>query len=108
MSKIKLNIPLFEAYSKGYLSEADKFLSPTEVDSLMMGVLLIPYMQAVRFLTDYLEGDVYYKTSFEGHNLQRTRAQIQLLKEIEAEYETLKGIIEKVHNQIRNKVSLLQ
>lgn len=108
LSKIKLNIPLFEAYAKGYLSEADKFLSPTEVDSLMMGVLLIPYMQAVRFLTDYLEGDIYYKTSFEGHNLQRTRAQIQLLKEIEAEYETLKGIIEKVHHQIRNKVSLIQ
>lgn len=108
LSKIKLNIPLFEAYAKGYLSEADKFLSPTEVDSLMMGVLLIPYMQAVRFLTDYLEGDIYYKTNFEGHNLQRTRAQIQLLKEIEAEYETLKGIIEKVHHQIRNKVSLIQ
>lgn len=107
LSKIKLNIPLFEAYTRGYLSEADKFLSSTEVDSLMMGVLLIPYMQAVRFLTDYLEGDVYYKTNFEGHNLQRTRAQIQLLKEIEAEYDTLKDIIDRVQRELKNNMSLI-
>ncbi|MNS04928.1 N-acetylhexosamine 1-kinase [compost metagenome] len=107
LNKIKLNIPLFEAYTKGYLSEADKFLSAVEVDSLMMGVLLIPYMQAVRFLTDYIEGDVYYKTNFEGHNLQRTRAQIQLLKEIEAEHDTLVGIIDRVYNELKNATTLI-
>ncbi|MNY44367.1 N-acetylhexosamine 1-kinase [compost metagenome] len=64
-------------------------------------------MQAVRFLTDYIEGDVYYKTNFEGHNLQRTRAQIQLLKEIEAEHDTLVGIIDRVYNELKNATTLI-
>ncbi|HYK76187.1 MAG TPA: aminoglycoside phosphotransferase family protein, partial [Daejeonella sp.] len=64
LEKVKLNIPFFEAYTKGYLQEAAGFLTELEIKSLMLGVLLIPYMQAVRFLTDYLEGDVYYKIGF--------------------------------------------
>src|ERR1700712_2239676 len=72
LDAIQLNIPLFEAFAKGYLSQTISFLTEQEVKSLIKGVLLLPYMQVVRFLTDYLEGDVYYKTHFEGHNLQRT------------------------------------
>jgi len=58
--------------------------------------LLIPYEQTVRFLTDYIEGDTYYKIHFPEHNLQRTRAQLQLLKKLEAEYETLKEIMQNI------------
>src|SRR5690606_9008509 len=76
LSKIVLNIPLFEAYTQGYLLEAD-FLTEKEVESLFYGVLLLPFMQAVRFLTDYLEGDQYYKIHYIDHNLVRTRAQIK-------------------------------
>lgn len=83
LDAIQLNIPLFEAFTKGYLSQTISFLTHTELKSLMMGVLLLPYMQAVRFLANYLEGDVYYKTQFPGHNPQRARAQIQLLKILE-------------------------
>ncbi|TFF34481.1 phosphotransferase enzyme family protein [Mucilaginibacter psychrotolerans] len=78
LDKIQLNMPLFEAYVKGYLKEAAKFLEATEVDSLMKGALLLPFMQAVRFLTDHINGDVYFKTKFPGHNLQRARAQFRL------------------------------
>jgi len=78
LDKIQLNIPLFEAYVKGYLKEACKFLTEAEVDSLMKGALLLPFMQAVRFLTDHINGDVYFKTKFPGHNLQRARAQFRL------------------------------
>src|SRR5690606_26137375 len=56
-SKIVLNISLFKAYAKGYMSEAKEFLTEAEVESLLYGVFLLPYMQAVRFLTDYLDGD---------------------------------------------------
>ncbi|UKJ06831.1 phosphotransferase enzyme family protein [Solitalea lacus] len=105
LDKIKLNIPLFESYTKGYFTEAEQFLTPLEVESLMMGVLLFPYMQAVRFLTDYLEGDTYYKTHFEGHNLQRTKAQLQLLKEIEANKSQLQNIIEQVSKLSQHFVS---
>lgn len=98
LSKIVLNIPLFEAYTQGYLFEAD-FLTEKEVESLFYGVLLLPFMQAVRFLTDYLEGDQYYKIHYIDHNLVRSRAQIKLVQELEKHEEELKGIL-------RNNLSL--
>jgi len=94
LSTIQLNIPLFAEFTKGYLSQTISFLTGEELKSLVKGVLLLPYMQAVRFLTDYLDGDVYYKTHSEEHNLQRTLAQMQLLKMLEANKEKLKDIVE--------------
>ncbi|MGI4751708.1 MAG: phosphotransferase enzyme family protein [Janthinobacterium lividum] len=94
LNKIQLNIPLFAAFTQGYLSETNSFLTGQEVKSLIKGVLLLPYMQAVRFLTDYLQGDVYYKVQFALHNLQRTRAQIQLVKMLEKHSVELQQIIE--------------
>jgi len=102
LDAIQLNIPLFEAFAKGYLSQTISFLTDAELSSLMMGVLLLPYMQAVRFLTDYLQGDVYYKTRFAEHNLQRTRAQIQLLKMLELNKEKLSGIIQNEWLNLKN------
>jgi hypothetical protein len=95
LEKIQLNVPLFKAYVKGYLHEAGAFLSINEIDSLMPGGLLIPYEQTVRFLTDYIEGDVYYKIHFQDHNLQRTRAQMELLKKIEGSYDALEEIVKE-------------
>ncbi len=92
---IKLNIPLFTAYAKGYLKQTTNFLTEAEVNSLVKGVLLLPYMQAVRFLTDYLNGDIYYKIHSPWQNLQRTRAQIQLFKKLAEAKETLNNIILK-------------
>jgi Ser/Thr protein kinase RdoA (MazF antagonist) len=107
LEKIGLSIPLFKAYAEGYLKNAVSFLSDMEVKSLSMGVLLIPYMQGVRFLTDYIEGDVYYKTHFAGHNLQRTRAQFQLLKKLEDNYDLLHETIQNVartYSQITTEI----
>lgn len=84
LSKIQLNMPLFKAYLQGYLKEASKFLTDAEVNSLMKGALLLPYMQGVRFLTDHINGDTYFKIKFEGHNLQRAKAQFQLVKMLDA------------------------
>lgn len=94
LSKIQLNIPLFRAYTKGYLETAHQFLTNNEVNSLLQGALLFPYMQAVRFLTDYLEGDSYYKIQHEHHNLQRTRAQLKLANEVELHQGELQEIIQ--------------
>ena len=101
VKKIDLNIPLFEAYTQGYLKEANGFLTKAEVDSLMKGVLLLPYMQAVRFLTDYLEGDHYFKIHSPDHNLQRTRAQLALVKKLEDNEATLQKIISKTRKQYK-------
>ena len=92
---INLNIPLFTAYVKGYLRQAAGFLTEAEVHSLIEGVLLLPYMQGVRFLTDYLNGDVYFKIHSPWHNLQRARAQFQLVRKLEEAKETLNIIILK-------------
>ncbi len=93
LDKVVLNIPLFKAYAEGYLSEAKDFLTEKEIESLWYGVLLLPYMQAVRFLSDYIDGDLYYKTHYADHNLVRTKTQIKLVKELELHEEELSSIL---------------
>lgn len=93
LSKIGLNMPIFEAFTRGYLTESVEWLTEGEIKSLCLAVPLFPYMQGVRFLTDYLQGDTYYKTQFPDHNLQRARAQFQLLLKIEEQYEKIEDTI---------------
>ncbi|TYR32596.1 aminoglycoside phosphotransferase family protein [Sphingobacterium phlebotomi] len=93
--KITLNIPLFKAYAQGYMSEACGFLTEKETTSLLHGVFLLPFMQAVRFLTDYLNGDTYYKIHYSTHNLVRTKAQLKLVQEMELHQEELASILEE-------------
>jgi len=102
VERITLNMPLFDAYVSGYFEEAHHFLTQQEVASLIEGALLLPYMQAVRFLTDFLEGDHYYKVRHPDHNLQRTRAQLRLVEQLEVHEAELKGIIERVVSRYRD------
>jgi hypothetical protein len=95
LSLIQLNTSLFTAYVKGYMQKATGFLTDAEVASLVPGVLLLPYMQGVRFLTDYLNGDTYFKIHSPWHNLLRAKAQFQLVKKLEDAKETLQNIIMK-------------
>ena len=99
ISKIQLNMPLFKAYTEGYFEFAHAFLTPKEIESLKEGVLLFPYMQAVRFLTDYLEGDHYYKIQHPAHNLQRARAQLKLALEVENQQEVIDDFIRQTSAQ---------
>lgn len=92
---VNLNIPLFTAYTKAYMQQAAGFLTEAEVNSMIDGVLLLPYMQGVRFLTDYLNGDIYFKIHSPWHNLQRAKAQFQLVKKLEDAEETLNNILLK-------------
>jgi hypothetical protein len=94
ISMINVNVELFEAFTKGFLKETAGFLTNEEIHSLPMGALLLPYLMGVRFLTDYLEGDQYFKIRFPSHNLQRARAQFQLLKKLEDNYPKLKSIVQ--------------
>lgn len=96
LEKIAIDLPLFDAFTKGFLQETHGFLTPAEIQSLSWGVLLLPYLMGVRFLTDYLQGDSYYKTSFAGHNLQRCKAQFQLLRKLEARYTALEDTVNSI------------
>lgn len=84
LSKIAFRMDIFKAFTEGYLSSARGFLTEREVQMLPYAVKLFPYMQAVRFLTDYINGDTYYRTQYATHNLVRTKAQLDLLYKIEA------------------------
>jgi len=76
--RIDIKMDIFKAFTKGYLSTAGKFLTPLEIDMLPYAVQLFAFMQAVRFLTDYINGDTYYKIKYPEHNLVRTRNQMAL------------------------------
>ncbi|KGE12272.1 phosphotransferase enzyme family protein [Sphingobacterium deserti] len=93
ITKVKLDIALFSAYTNGYMQAAKHFLTAAEIESLLEGVFLLPFMQAVRFLTDYLNGDIYYKIQYPSHNLVRTKAQLKLVEELEIEKQQLRSIL---------------
>lgn len=81
--KIKFRMDIFKAFAEGYLASARSFLTQEELDWLPNSVALFPYMQAVRFLADYINGDTYYKIKYPLHNLVRTKAQLKMLEEVE-------------------------
>ncbi|MCL7987512.1 aminoglycoside phosphotransferase family protein [Sphingobacterium sp. lm-10] len=93
LNHVTLNIPLFEAYAQGYLQEAGSFLTDAEIDSLFYGVYQLPFMQTLRFLTDYIENDPYYKIQYPTHNLIRAKAQFKLLTELELNRTELHSIL---------------
>ena len=82
LSKVGFNEEIFKAFTTGYLESAHDFLTPIEVEHLPYAVALFPYMQCVRFLTDYINGDTYYKIKYPAHNLDRTRNQLALYREV--------------------------
>ena len=96
LSKVKMDINLFEAYADGYLSETRETLNAVEKEYLAFAPRLITYTIALRFLTDYLDGDNYFKIHHEHHNLQRARAQLKLVESMEEQYEEMKKIIRKL------------
>jgi Ser/Thr protein kinase RdoA (MazF antagonist) len=96
LSKVKMDIKLFEAYSKGYLSETRNTLNDVEKEYLAFAPRLITYTIALRFLTDYIDGDNYFKTHHEHHNLQRARAQLKLVESIEEQYGEMQKIINRL------------
>ncbi|MDW3652592.1 MAG: aminoglycoside phosphotransferase family protein [Bacteroidia bacterium] len=95
LEKIVLDMERFEAFAAGFLAETRESLGEKEIELLAVSGALFAYLMGIRFLTDYLEGDIYYKTHFAGQNLQRAKAQLYLCKRILAEEKELTEIIQK-------------
>ena len=93
LDNVSVNMDICRAFSKGYIRSAGSFLTPTERELLPFGAKMLTYMQTVRFLTDYLDGDTYYKIKFPEHNLQRSHAQFKLLQSIEAHEQEMSDYI---------------
>lgn len=92
VENIHVNMEIFEAYTRGYLRTAT-FLTEMEKSLLPYGARLLSYMQAVRFFTDYLNGDTYYHIDYPEHNIVRTRAQMRLLEEQEKMQSEMERIV---------------
>ena len=84
LSKVEMRMPMFEALVEGYLAAAGAFINDTEIEHLALAGKLMTLEVGIRFLTDHLEGDVYFKTHRPGHNLDRCRTQLKLVERIEA------------------------
>lgn len=95
LDNVGVNMDIFEAYSRGYLSTAS-FLTDKERELLPFGAKLMSYMQTVRFFTDFLNGDTYYKIQYPEHNWVRTLAQFKLLQEQEKATPQMQSVIEKL------------
>ena len=80
LSKVGFNMDIFKAFTRGYLRSAKSFLTPTEKELLPYAATLFPYMQAVRFLWDYISGDKYWKCKYPEHNLDRVKNQLTLFE----------------------------
>ena len=95
LDNVNFNMDIFKAFTEGYLKSARVFLTPLEIENLPYAAALFPYMQTVRFLADYINGDTYYKTQYAEHNLVRSKAQFKLLQSVEAHQPEMQAFIKE-------------
>ena len=95
IEKVALRMDIFEAFAKGYM-EGATFLTPIEKENLPYAACLFPYMQAVRFFADYINGDTYYKIQYPEHNLVRTRNQVALFHAAYEKQAAMKAYIDSL------------
>ena len=91
-----MRFPMYEALLRGYLSGAGGFLNATEKSLLPFSGKLITLEIGIRFLTDYLEGDVYFKIRRPEHNLDRCRTQLKLVASIEEQYDAMRKLADEL------------
>lgn len=96
LSKVCFDLEIFEAFSAGYLEAVRDLLTPKEIETLPYAALLFPFIMGVRFLTDYISGDVYYKIQYPDQNLRRARNQLRLAQEGEKRLADMQRIISKL------------
>ena len=95
LSLVSMDLGLFEAFTKGFLETAGEVLTPLEKETLSWGAKLMTLECGMRFLTDYLEGDHYFKVHRPGHNLDRTRTQFKLVEDMEKKWDAMAEIVKK-------------
>ena len=96
LSKIRCDMELFRLYAKGFVEGCGGRLTPREIELLPLGALVMTYECGMRFLTDYLQGDVYFRIHRPGHNLDRARTQMTLLQDMQKNEDAMNRIIRKL------------
>ncbi len=100
VSKMEMDLHLFEVYTRGFL-EAATSLTDREVEVLPIGAYIMTLEVGLRFLKDYLDGDLYFKTSYPEHNLVRARTQLKLVADMEKKMDQMNQIVAKVASEVR-------
>ena len=100
LTKVEMSLVLFETYAEGFLSACLGRLTPLEIETLPMGAKLMTLECGSRFLTDYLNGDVYFHTRYPEQNLDRCRTQLKLVQDMERKWAAMQGIIAKLQSQM--------
>ena len=95
LSKVSCNLEIFEQFTKGFLEELENGITKKEAELLAFSARLMTYECGIRFLTDYLNGDTYFKTEYPDHNLDRARNQFKLVADMEAKSEEMEKIVKK-------------
>lgn len=95
LSKVHFSLELFDVYAKGFLGQLKGILDAAEVDSMPLGSIMMTFECGMRFLTDYLDGDNYFRVSKDKHNLIRCRTQFRLVEEMEAAYSKMLSVVRK-------------
>ncbi len=93
LTKVSMNMDYFKAFTTGFMSEMKSVLTETEKETLAFSAKLMTFIIGLRFLTDYLDGDVYYKTKYPEHNLIRASVQFKLLESMEEQFEEMERIV---------------
>ncbi|MDJ1495959.1 aminoglycoside phosphotransferase family protein [Cytophagaceae bacterium DM2B3-1] len=93
LDKVQIRMDVFESLAKGYWSEVGEWITKAERENLVFGGMLMTYIMGIRFLTDFLQGDVYYKIHRPTHNLDRSCTQMRLLSLMETHREEMESII---------------
>lgn len=96
LAKVKLNFKTFSALSRGYMSSVSGFITDEEKKMLVTGGMFITFIMGIRFLTDHLSGDKYYKIHRANHNLDRCRVQFKLLESIEEQRSRMDELIASI------------
>ena len=95
LTKVGFRMDTFELLADGYLSVAGDFLTDTELEHLVFAARMVCFTIGLRFLTDHLNGDVYFKTSRENHNLDRARTQLKTVADMEERLEEMQAVVRK-------------
>lgn len=95
LSKVHFDLELYERYTRGFLQGTQGFLTDAEMEYLPWGARLMTLECGIRFLTDYLDGDHYFHTRYDGQNLDRCRTQFKLVRDMEEQFDAMYAVIEK-------------
>ncbi len=106
LSEVSIDMDMFKAYTDGYLSEMAPYLVPEEVDNMANAIKIITLELSMRFLGDYLDGDIYFKTNYETHNLDRARNQLKLVEDIESKLPLMESYIKESYQNALGKAKV--